>query len=682
MNKAFRVFLVLVAAVLALARTDARAQDDRANAEAPARDDIPKIQQLLALPGGRTLVLTTEKGGLYLSDSGGGGWRKAEGVPDVFVNRVSLAPGGRVYLATSEGLYTFSKGKWQKSTEGAFAGIFFNGDGSAAMLRYWGRGLHFLDARGMTAESLQAMQDAAARHAAMASEAEELKRQMAQLPRGDNATLEEKRAVMRVYTRWQDLEKRMEEAARQAEAGMPVRVMGGLPEGASVVGAIPWEGGWLAGVFGHGAFSLADGSREWSPRLEGLPGPWVLTLETSPWGQAFAGFFGAGLLSLDPGSTAWTRVEGVPPDCSVQAISFGQEDQILVATRERGVLFSPDRGQTWTPGPGGNVQGVAVGSDGSLWAGLWEGGLRVSTDGGASWKPKPFAYVGHVADMAFSESGRGYAVLVGLGLLATADNGANWSQAEIPVRPARDVCLALDRDGRLFAASPREGLFVSADNGATWARDKQGLPDGGVMAVAVTPGGSVLAIPGDGSGLYARGGSGEWSLVPLVGEDGWDYGVWGLAFLPGGRAMAFGPQDLILSDDDGRTWRRHRFGQAMREVAVDASGTIFTRRMMSTFALRPDGADWEDVQDIPADAHRLLRSAGGGRWLGARVDGGLDVLEERGAALAPVAGHAPGSVVTSLAGGAGGALFAGLEDGMIMSTDGGRTWRRCDLIDY
>jgi hypothetical protein len=677
MNKGFRVFLVLLAVVLFLARTDARA-----DASAAAPDDIPKIQQLLALPGGRTLVLTTEKGGLYLSDSGGGGWRKAEGVPEVFVHRASLAPGGRVYLATSEGLYTFSKGKWQKSAEGALSGIFFNGDGSAAMLRHWGRGLSFLDARGMTAESLKAMQDAAARRAAMAAEEEALKRQMQELPRGDNATLEEKREVMRVYTRWQDLEKRKAEAASLAEAGMPVQVMDGLPEGSSVVGAIPWEGGWLAGVFGYGAFSLTDGSHQWSPRQDGLPGPWILTLEASPWGQAFTGFFGAGLLSLDPGSTAWKRVDGVPADCSVQAVSFGADGRVLVATRERGVLFSSDRGRTWTPGPDGNAQGVAVGSDGSLWAGLWEGGLRVSTDGGASWKPRPFAYVGHVADTAFSESGRGFAVLVGLGLLATTDSGASWSQAELPLRPARDVRLALDRDGRLFAASPREGLFVSADGGATWARDKQGLPDGGVMAVAVTNDGTPLAIPGDGSGLFARGGSGEWTLVPLVGEDDWDYGVWDLAFLPGNRAMAFGPQDLILSDDGGRTWRRHRFGQAMREVAVDASGTIFTRRMMSTFALRPGGADWEEAQDIPADAYRLLRQAGGGRWLGARLEGGLDVLEERGAALVPVAGHAPGSVVTSLAAGAGGALFAGLEDGMIMSTDGGRTWRRCDLIDY
>lgn len=677
MNKGFRVFLVLLAAVLVLIRTEARAQ-----ADAPAQDDIPKIRQLLALPGGRTLVLTTEKGGLYLSDSGGGEWRKAEGVPEAFVHSATLAPGGRVYLATSEGLYAFTKGKWQKFMEGAFSGIFFNVDGSAAMLRYWGMGLHFLDARGMTGESLRAMQDVAARRAALSAEEEELKRQMMELPTGDAATPEEKRAVMRVYSQWQDLEKRKEENVRQAEEGMPVRVMDGLPEGASVVGTIPWEGGWLTGIFGHGVFSLADGARQWTSRQEGLSSPWVLTLEASPWGQAFAGFFGAGLLSLDPGTTVWKRVEGVPADCSIQAISFGTDGQVLVATREHGVLFSPDRGRTWTTGSGGNVQGVAVGTDGSLWAGLWEGGLRVSTDGGASWKPRPFAHVGHVADMAFSENGKGFAVLVGLGLLTTIDNGANWSQVELPVRPARDVRLALDRDGRLFAASPREGLFVSADSGATWARDKQGLPDGGVQAVAVTPGGRLLAIPGDGSGLYARGGSGEWTLVPLVGEDGWDYGVWDMSFLPGGRAMAFGPQDLILSDDGGGTWRRHRFGQALREVAVDASGTIFTRRMMSTFALRPGAEESDEVPAIPADAFRLLRDAGGGRWLGARMDGGLGVLEERGAALSPVAGHTPGSVVTSLAAVAGGALFAGLEDGMIMSLDGGRTWRRCDLIDY
>lgn len=122
------------------------------------------------------------------------------------------------------------------------------------------------------------------------------------------------------------------------------------------------------------------------PRQDGLPGPWILTLEASPWGQAFAGFFGAGLLALDPGSTAWQRVDGVPADCTVQAVSFGEEGRVLVATREHGALFSPDRGRTWTPGPGGNVQGVAVGADGSLWAGFWDGGMAVSTDGGRTWR--------------------------------------------------------------------------------------------------------------------------------------------------------------------------------------------------------------------------------------------------------------------------------------------------------
>lgn len=677
MNKAYCAFLVLFAAVLALARPGACGQD-----EALASGDIPRIQQLLALSDGRVLVLTTEKGGLYLSDSGGGGWKKVAGAPQVHVHHATLDPGGRLNLATSEGLYTFQKGAWEKTCLGAFADIFYSGDGAAAMLRYWGRGLHFLDARGMTVESLRAMQDAVSRKAAMASEEEELKRQMERLPRGDAATLDEKRAVMRVYTQWQDLERRKEEATRLAEAAMPVRAMGGLPDEASVVGAISRDGGWLAGVFGHGAFSLADGSRQWSPLQDGLPGPWILTLEASPWGQAFAGFFGAGLLALDPGATSWKRVEGVPPDCTVQAVSFGAGGQILVGTRDKGILFSADRGATWVAGPAGNVQGVAVGTDKTLWAGLWEGGLRVSADNGASWKPRPFAHVGHVADMVFSQGGHGFAVLVGLGLLATTDNGANWTQTELPVRPARDVRLALDRDGRLFAASPREGLFVSKDGGATWVRENEGLPEAGVMAVAVAPGGAVLAVPAEGSGLYARNDSGVWSLVPLAGEDGWEYGVWDLSFLPGDGLMAYGPQDMILSEDGGRTWRRHRFGQALREVAVGASGTIYTRRMMTTFALRPGAEESDEVPAIPADAYRLLRNVGGGQWLGARQDGGLDVLAERGGSLVQVAGHSPESVVTSLAAGADGALFAGLENGMIVSVDGGRTWRRCDLIDY
>ncbi|GAB6112105.1 WD40/YVTN/BNR-like repeat-containing protein [Desulfomicrobium salsuginis] len=348
----------------------------------------PRITQLAALEGGQVLVLTTEKGGVYLAQRQG--WRRADGAPELYVHRAAASRGGRVYLATSQGLYVFRNGVWDKAAEGAFAGFFPGADGGQALLHFWGLGLHILDARGMTQESLQLLREASAREEALVREEEDLRRQMALLPRGDAATLDEKRAVMRVYQQWQDVQRRLEEAAGQARAGEPRPVTEGLPEDAYVSGAARYGDGWVVGVFGHGTFGLSADRRRWEPLGHGLPGPWVLAVEAAPWGGVYAGLYGAGLHVLAPGATVWERVAGVPDDSTVQGVSFGRAGQVLVATREHGVLFSPDGGRTW-PAPGGrpegNVQGVAVGEDGSLWAGLWEGGLLVSTDDGATWRP-------------------------------------------------------------------------------------------------------------------------------------------------------------------------------------------------------------------------------------------------------------------------------------------------------
>ena len=348
----------------------------------------PNITQLAALDGGRILVLTTEKGGVYLARDQS--WRHADGAPELYVHRVAASRGGRVHLATSQGLYVFRNGVWDKAAEGAFAGFFPDADEAQALLHFWGLGLHILDARGMTQESLQRLREASAREEALVREEEALRLQMAQLPRGDAATLDEKRAVMRVYQQWQDVQRRLEEAAGQARAGDPRPIMEGLPEDAFVSGAARHGDGWIVGVFGHGTLGLAPDRRRWEPLAHGLPGPWVLTVEAAPWGAVYAGLYGAGLHVLAPGAAVWERVAGVPEDGTVQGVAFGRAGQVLVATREYGVFNSPDSGRTWPNSgsrPDGNVQGVAVGDDGSLWAGLWEGGLFVSTDDGATWRP-------------------------------------------------------------------------------------------------------------------------------------------------------------------------------------------------------------------------------------------------------------------------------------------------------
>lgn len=606
--------------------------------------DTPRIMQVLALPDGRMAALTQEKGGLYVSDPGGRRWRKWADVPDVFIHHLTLGPDQTLYLATPGGLLRWEDARrtWEQVAEGSISWVSFGPPGrvsepGTALLKLWGRGLFGVPTRVLSASRIQ----------------EE---------RADREKVREERAA---------LQRRVDEL--------------GLPDAPLQSAVIRADGEWFAATFGHGVFRSRCAGASWEPASQGLASHWVLTLAVSPGGELYAGTYGGGLVRWNDDIARWNMVDTLFAGADIQELAFGQNGEVLAASAGRGLFFSLDQGRSWdrveADLPGTDAQSVAVGTDGSLWVGFWEQGLFVSNDGGASWRPRPFAYVVHVADLVFSRDGVGYAVLAGLGLFRSLDGGHQWAPLRIPVRPARDMRLAVTAEGRLFLGSFRDGLWTSGSRGETWDRDMHGLTGDGVRAVVVSPAGTVLVIPSDASGLYERTGSGRWRLLPLIGEDGRPYSVWEITFLPDGRGVAAGYMDMLLSDDGGETWKRNHFGQAFRALAVDAAGTIYSRRMISTFALRRDAEKWEEVPGIPRDAYRFFCPLGQERWVAARQEIGVDFLVDQGTTLVVSESGLMSRRVLSLSVGPGGAVFAGMQDGMMVSRDRGKSWQPVEVVE-
>ncbi len=636
-------FMAVLAACAVSAAGALAAQENEACA------DIPHILQVEALADGGLLVLTTEKGGLYLGARGGRDWRRSDGLADVFIHRAAVHPDGSLYLATSEGLFRSPTGNggWERVLPGALALIEIEADGSRALAKVWGKGVFVLQLREAGPDSVAEAGEAAGR----------------------------------------------ERSARGTE-GVPIDQTlrdsllpgrGRLADRPVLCAAMTAAGIWLAGTFSSGVVAARPEGTDWEPCSAGLPGAPVLSLAAAPWETVYAGTYGAGLFARNPGDGAWSPAGPLPEGACVEDLAFGPGGEIAAATRGHGVFFSPDRGRTWRPTadivPGASVSGVAVDRDGLLWAGLWDRGLHVSADRGASWRHVPFAGVAHVADLVFGADGAGYAVLAGLGLVRTRDDGRGWQRVKVPVRPARSLRLALDGSGRLFLGSSEDGLWVSADGGESWARDTRGLPAGGVHDVAFSPGRVLLAIPSDASGLYARSDSGEWRRVGLVDEADGDYGVWEMMFLPDGRGVAAGVNDLLLSGDGGKTWRRHRFGQALGDLAADPRGTVYVRGIVGVFALHRGAADWEEVPAPPEDACSLFEPGGQGVWACARQGGGVVMFGAAGPDAAPGGRGLGDRKVLALAAARDGSVFAGLEDGLVVSRDRGRTWQAVSLED-
>lgn len=585
------------------------------------RAETPPILQVQALPDGRMVAITPERGGLYISDPGGIRWQRDDSAPNTFLHHVAVGPDQTLYLSTPDGIYTRGHGSqdWVRIMHGSFAWVAFaqpsppGRGGATVAVKRWGQNLLRITGP----------------------------------QRSDRV---------------------------QGLPPMPVQ---------SAV--VPAGEAWFAATFGHGVFRAPSIDANWEPASKGLTNLRVVTLELDDQGDLYAGTYGGGLFRWQADQAEWMFVDPVFSGADIESIAFGPDHEMLVASPRRGVFLSRDAGQSWSrieAGlPADGAQSVAVGTDGSLWVGFRKEGLFVSRDGGATWQPRPFAYVEHVTDLVFAPDGTGYTILAGLGLFRSRDGGRQWGPVPIPVRSDRELKLAVTGSGRLFLGSRQEGLWMYDSGGESWVRETQGLPTDGVYELVISPEDRVLAIPSDASGIFERSPDGLWRPLPLIGEESGEYRVAGIVFLPDGRGLAAGLYDLLMSADGGQTWERKRFGQPLRAMAVDAMGTIYSQRTMSTFALRPGSESWESVRDIPADAFRFFRKMGAGQWIAARHERGIDTIVLEDGVMRRIATGLPDQRIVSMAVAPDGSIFAGLAHGMRMSRDGGETWEPVVVID-
>lgn len=260
-------------------------------------------------------------------------------------------------------------------------------------------------------------------------------------------------------------------------------------------------------------------------------------------------------------------------------------------------------------------------------------GVQRSTDGGTTWTP---TLVGsRVLAIVFAST---RLVLVGTeddGILRSEDAGQSWRSGNPGLLDLTVLGLAcspdFETDHTLFAATG-SGLFVSRNAGRAWraVESLPGEPD--VQCVAVLPGAVLAGTHADGL-FHSDDGGASWTAIhALAGRS-----IVSLAACDAGQRLAAATDaGVAVSDDAGTTWR---WVGAVREpflcVAFVADGAL--------------------LGGLPRRG--VLRSTHGDDWQTA--DDGLRA-----------------NLVVGLAAAADGSLYlAGLEDGLEVSSDGGRTWR-------
>src|SRR3989440_3917734 len=287
------------------------------------------------------------------------------------------------------------------------------------------------------------------------------------------------------------------------------------------------------------------------------------------------------------------------------------------------VWRSPDLGETWTLSSEGlaydadggrklsKVSTLAV-NNGRVLVGVEAPGIFESRDEGATWSVlstlagEPGSDVwddpanqppGHLGISALmfdtEESSRFWAIVQGIGLFETADDGTSWAprnkglRADWP-RPHEEVGFCVHklvrspRDGDRMFQQNHVGMHRSDDAGHTWVEITEGLPTEFGFAAA--------AHPHDRDTFY---------VVPLD---------------PGhGRCMPDGHAAVWRTRDAGETWQRLDTGlpqqdayvgvlrEAMAIDSYDAPGLYFGTSTGQLFASTDEGESWSEIANyLPA----------------------------------------------------------------------------------
>lgn len=231
----------------------------------------------------------------------------------------------------------------------------------------------------------------------------------------------------------------------------------------------------------------------------------------------------------------------------------------LFAGTTKGLWRSLDWARSWEQVQGsiGGVRLEALGAarvieprGPEVWV-AGDGGLYTSSDFGVTWAP--LSLTEGISSLLLSRWPQADpTVFVGTaaGLLRSRDAGRSFAPTALVTGP---VCR-LEWPGPTLVVAGAAGLLVTTDEGETFAPPGEGLPEGEVLAVALSSffaADPVLFAGPAAGGVYRSGdGGAKWTPAGLEGEVVDDL-VWLGPFLYAAAEGGF-----FRSNDAGRTWTR------------------------------------------------------------------------------------------------------------------------------
>ena len=443
-----------------------------------------------------------------------------------------------------------------------------------------------------------------------------------------------------------------------------------LPDSSAVRALLVTESGRLfAGFEGDGLYRSSDDGESWTKLTAGLPVSRIYTLAVTPEGVILAGAgAGGSYRSMDDGDN-WS------------ALGLGQLNAFTVTAAEGLIagtywsLFrSTSSGANWTETGTGlpevpGVRALAVDGD-NIFVGTETAGVFRSTDNGNTWIPtglsKPVTSVAVNPGFVFAVT---YDIEDGSGdVYRSADYGESWEKvaAGLPENAEIDV-LVVDPDGAVLVGT--QGVFRSTDRGETW--EQFGVPDSFIIGLGVNPTGTVFVREGN-RGVFRSSDMGNTWVQTGINHDPYDLYLNALALNAAGHIFYGTEQSgAWRSTDNGENWTKLDTlfeDQTPWFIAVHHSQDVYVATSGGVVRSTNNGDSWIQsslrnfVTSLAINTQGHIFAGGAGVFRS--VDNGVSWTET----------GLQGVTVWALTADSEGDVFAGLADGVRMSTDQGDSW--------
>lgn len=325
-------------------------------------------------------------------------------------------------------------------------------------------------------------------------------------------------------------------------------------------------------------------------------------------------------------------------------VDAGNPDTVYAGT-VGGICKSTDAGETWrlleqtardalaiTAERGKSVRNIAVDpSDGSVvYAGTPDGRILRSEDGGVSWTKRHEVPGGSVSSVTVcgADPRLLIAAHTSAGLLKSVDGGTTWAALQTSAS-AISAVFAPGNPDLIYGAFAKDGIWLSTDGGRTWQSRSNGIRQQCVVQ-------DVCVHPSDPDTVFC---------IATIGWDGFFY----------------------RSDDGGRSWEEVRSMQR----DFDANPTVpddYGGRAAGTCPI----SNPRNLTVNPRDPEELFIA---GNWrLCLSSDGGKTWQErDRGADI---------TCVTDIRFCGSKTYVTAMDEGLLVSEDGGDTWRQLCPLKY